>query len=474
MSARPTTNGLALKSNTTVLNNTTNTTTTGKPSHPECCTPKNALFCCHSPIISAHSPKAHTPIIMPVDAACPASSASTPLPPATAAKSSSAVPVRIPDLRALGMVDVSRARLVYRTESFEESAGPAAAAAASSPTPSTSAESTSSSAESSISGDRDDTELQQPVPQPLPRPKPTQQPPPPPPPIPNTTAAATATDNRMGVILRRATPPRRPLPVKQPDPIASVVLRKVVKQTGRLGPPPVQRPKGSPPPAKQRPAGASAAAKTALPIASTSLAPTPLPRVLPPIPALPAPPALPAKPPVNLLLTQKPVEVLRIEGDKIIIIKRIPRRKPPTAEEVARARAEADAAAQAAAVAAEKARIRSEKVHAAAREIVRQRRAAAEAARIAAGGDPRRKPRPAVRPAAVPQPVHSKEPVNKEPFCLVRQKVVLCVLVFVHLIECACVTQCMFPSLPPIPRVPQIKFIRIRPLNISTGSQAYN
>lgn len=429
MSAR-TTNGTVPKSSSTVLSNS-NKTTSKPPS--DCCTPKNALFCCHSPTISATSPKANTPIIMPVDAACPACtttnvSAAGPMPAAAAHQTSSAaVPVRIPDLRALGMVDVSRARLVYRTESYEDSQPPTAAA---SPTPSTSAESASESESTTSASACDDTELQQPVPQPLPRPKPTQQPPPPPPPTPTTST----TDSPMGVLLRRVTPPRRPLPVKQPDPIATVVLRKVVKQSQRFGPPPVRRSKGASPPAKTRTAAAAAAlpTKATLPTPSTSHAPLPIPCVLPPKPALPAP-APPAKP-VNLLLTQKPVEVLRIEGDKIIIIKRIPRRKPPTAEEVARLKAVADAAAEAAAAAAEKARIRSEKVHAAAREIVRQRRAVAEAARIAAGGDPRHKPRrPAHHPpgtgkaTAAAQPPRSKEPVNKEPFCLVRQQVVMSV-----------------------------------------------
>lgn len=309
--------------------------------------------------------------------------------------------VRIPDLRALTTLDVRRARIEYRTESFDDRSA-------------STASSTGSEPDDDDDDDVGDAEQQRPAPPRLPQPQPPQQPPPTPPPTPTTSSIADT--SVMGVMLRRVTPPRRPKPeIKKPD---AVVLRKVVKEPKRLGVPLAPRPKGSPPPVK----GAA--------VASAPPPPKPLPpppkaipkTIVPPPPPASAPPLPPAKP-VNLLLTQPPVEVLRIEGDKIIIIKRIPRKKPPTAEELARIKAEADAAEEARARVVEAARIRTARVRAAADEIIRQRKAARAAELLQSGGAvPKPVQRRPQKPAVKVKP-HSNEPKNKEPFREIRQKV---------------------------------------------------
>lgn len=279
----------------------------------------------------------------------------------------------------------------------------------------------------------------------------------------------------MGVLLRRVTPPRRPLPVKQPDPIQTVVLRKVEKpSTAKLRLPRVPIAKGSPPPPITKAMRNRAAQANTLPkasatptskhihtnIPSTSNAPSSpaaksaaaSPANQPAAAATPAP----AKPPVNLLLNRPPpTEIVRIEGDRIIIIKRIPRKKPPSAAEVAAAEAAAAAAARAAAEAAEKRRAREERVHARALEIIAERRAAREAAALAAGvklpaatqkhcllagqqhgHQAHRRTRTGAVVASARKTLN-REPLNREPFCLIRQKVKrVCGSVFV----------CMRPS----------------------------
>lgn len=222
--------------------------------------PKNALFICDLPICATHALT-----ILPADTAIPAKGPQ--------------IPVRVPDLRYLGMIDARKTTVEYRTEEIVET-----------PTP---------------------PEDQQPSPQPLPPPQPPQQPPPTPPPTPQET--------RLGIVLRRVSPKRRDLiPKKINDPTEGVVLRRA-DRNGLL-PPSLRRPRSPPP--KRKP--------YVKPKAPTPPPPPPPKEPTPPPPS-PPPPMIPEKPakPVNLLLNRPPVEVLRIEGDKIIIIRRIPKKKPP-------------------------------------------------------------------------------------------------------------------------------------------------
>lgn len=230
--------------------------------------PKNVLFSCALPICATHALT-----ILPPDTAIPAVGPQN--------------PVRVPNLRYLGMIDARKTTIEYRTE--EEP-----------PTP----------------PDDDD----QPSPHPLPPPQPPIQPPPTPPPTPQET--------RLGIVLRRVSPKKRELVIKKiSDPTEGVVLRRA-DRNGLL-PPSLRRPRSPPP--KRRP--------YVKPKPPTPPPPPPPkePTPLPPPP--PSPPKVPEKPakPVNLLLNRPPVEMLRIEGDKIIIIRRIPRRKPepPAAAEPA-------------------------------------------------------------------------------------------------------------------------------------------
>lgn len=218
--------------------------------------PKNALFTCHSPICLSQAPT-----LLPPDTAIPAKRLQ--------------IPLRVPDLRALGMIDARKTTVEYRVEEFSDT-----------PTP---------------------PDEQQPSPQPLPPPQPPQQPPPTPPPTPQET--------RLGVVLRRVSPKRRDsigVPKRINDPTAGVVLRRVDRNA--LLPPQLRRPRSPPP--KRKPIVKPSVVATA--------PPPPPPPPPPPAPKTPEPPPKP----VNLLLNRPPVEVLRIEGDKIIIIRRIPRQKP--------------------------------------------------------------------------------------------------------------------------------------------------
>lgn len=212
------------------------------------CTPRNALFCCHSPVC-LNGPK-----ILPVDYQT------------TIRQPVDVIPVSVPDLSKLGMMN-SNQRDVNKSEIQSE-----AVATGGKQLPSSSSSSTQ--------------------------------------------------DVRLGVVLRRVTPPRKTVMVKKSDPLMGVVLRKVEKHTLAIPKPrPAER---SPPPkkasAKNQPVVKKASPKQ--PAASSV--------VVPPVVVTPAP--IPTQP-VNLLKNRPPLEIHRIEGDKIIIIRRIPKAIPPAGQD---------------------------------------------------------------------------------------------------------------------------------------------
>lgn len=182
--------------------------------------------------------------------------------------------------------------------------------------------------------------------------------------IPNTAPnsinkSKTMIDIRHGVTLRRVSPPKRPITVKQPDgPLRDVVLRKVEKKT-LLEPPKTPRFEKSPPPRKltfnrNKPKHHAAALnKTNAKNAhnnhhhsnnNNNSAAKPGSKAIPKSKST-NDVALAAKqqqaaadaaakgkhkePQVNLLKTLRPLEVHKIEGDKIIIIRRVPKSKRP-------------------------------------------------------------------------------------------------------------------------------------------------
>lgn len=199
------------------------------------CTPRNALFCCHSPVC-LNGPK-----ILPIDY-----QATTRQP--------DVIPVSVPDLTKLAMMN-SNQRDVSKSEHQSEAAAG---------------------------------------------------------------KNALTQDVRLGVVLRRVTPPRKTVMVKKSDPLMGVVLRKVEKHTLAIPKPrPAER---SPPPKK-------ASAKTQ-PVVEKACPKQPF------VPTVVLPPVVPKPtPPVNLLLNRPPLEIHRIEGDKIIIIRRIPKAIPPAGQE---------------------------------------------------------------------------------------------------------------------------------------------
>lgn len=167
---------------------------------------------------------------------------------------------------------------------------------------------------------------------------------PPSPPVekmPNTiNKSQTMIDIRHGVTLRRVSPPKRPITVKtDAAPLTQVVLRKVERKT-LLEPPKIPRFEKSPPP-KKLTSNTNAKyqnhnnnnAKVA-----TAKNPTAMPKSKSTNDvALIAKQQLEATasnghkmPAINLLKTLKlPMEIHKIEGDKIIIIRRIPKSKRP-------------------------------------------------------------------------------------------------------------------------------------------------
>lgn len=203
------------------------------------CTPKNALFCCHSPVCLNSSPK-----ILPIDGQDYNRSVAD------------IVPVKIPDLTKISMLDVNQPS----KHTVPVSAIP--------------------------------TNVHKPVP--------------------TATMAVPQQETRLGVVLRRTSPQKKSIVVKKSEPMMGVVLRKVEKQS--LLPPKLRIADRSPPPKKL-----TAKPKKTIP------APPPEPKK-PEV--IPVPPPKPPKP-INLLKNRPPPEIYKIEGDKIIIIKRIPRAQPP-------------------------------------------------------------------------------------------------------------------------------------------------
>lgn len=140
-----------------------------------------------------------------------------------------------------------------------------------------------------------------------------------------------AIDVRHGVTLRRVSPPKRTITVKPEPPMMGVVLRKVEKKS-LLELPKPSRFGGSPPPKKLT---SKAKAKNQ---SAASNNPTAIPKSKSTNDV-----ALIAKqkqeattskvavvPKINLLKVHRPpLEIHKIEGDKIIIIRRIPRSKRP-------------------------------------------------------------------------------------------------------------------------------------------------
>lgn len=205
------------------------------------CTPRNALFCCHSPVC-LNGPK-----ILPIDY--------------QTTRQPDVIPVSVPDLTKLGMMNANQ-----RDSKKAEA----------------------QSTEAASTGGK----------------------------------VASAQDVRLGVVLRRVTPPRKTVMVKKSDPLMGVVLRKVEKHSLAI---PKPRPAERSPPPKKASAKVQPVVEKACP--KPLIAPA---VVIPPVVVTPAPKP---PPPVNLLLNRPPLEIHRIEGDKIIIIRRIPKANPPAGQE---------------------------------------------------------------------------------------------------------------------------------------------
>lgn len=157
-----------------------------------------------------------------------------------------------------------------------------------------------------------------------------------PPKVQHINKSQSAVDIRHGISLRRVTPPKCTVTVKKSDaPLMNVVLKKVEKKL--LEPPKPIKHEKSPPPKKLTSAATNAGIAITKPINKktksalnnqNSIAKSKSTNdVLKPIEInkISTAPAKPP-PPVNLLKTQRPpLEIHRIEGDKIIIIRRVPR-----------------------------------------------------------------------------------------------------------------------------------------------------
>lgn len=141
-----------------------------------------------------------------------------------------------------------------------------------------------------------------------------------------------AIDVRHGVTLRRVTPPKSTVTVRKNDaPMLNVVLRKVEK---KLLEPPKPKHEKSPPPKKLTAAATNAdvnilktkKSRNALNNQNAIAKSKSTNDVLTKQKEIAKEPAAKPPPPVNLLLTQRPpLEIHKIEGDKIIIIRRVPR-----------------------------------------------------------------------------------------------------------------------------------------------------
>lgn len=232
-------------------------------------TPKNALFCCHTPVClnAPNSPK-----LLPVDYQFD--------------QQFNVVPVSIPDLTKIDMDEV-----IYRNNSKNDTVQQQQRQQ---PVTTELSSSTSSSTPSL-----------------------------------STTKVAPAVpehDVRHGVVLRRVTPPRRNTSIKKSDqPLMNVVLKKV-DRTKLLAPPKPRGPERSPPPKKLATKKTqSTNSKTAATNTATTKKQDPSTNNNKNQPDIIVTPAPKPPPPVNLLKNRPPLEIHRIEGDKIIIIKRIPR-----------------------------------------------------------------------------------------------------------------------------------------------------
>lgn len=163
-----------------------------------------------------------------------------------------------------------------------------------------------------------------------------------------------AQDIRHGVALRRVTPPKSTVTVKRSDaPLMNVVLRKVEKKL--LEPPKPIKHERSPPPKKiplKSAAGLAVSASTSAIVEANSKNKKNKTRIASSdknatiakskstndvignqkektIGTSVKPTNAKPPPPVNLLKVHRPLEVHRIEGDKIIIIRRVPRAQRP-------------------------------------------------------------------------------------------------------------------------------------------------
>lgn len=231
------------------------------------CTPRNALFCCHTPICLTTSPK-----LLPIDHEF--------------SRQLNSVPVRIPDLSKLGTIDVTNGLSNHSQQQQQQQQPPSKTN-----TPTTAVTPVDSQS----------------------------------PPQPKTPKKALSPEIRHGVVLRRVSPPRKTIGLKKPDPpMMGVVLRKVDKNTLAL---PKPRPAERSPPPKKSLAKSSANKTVTSSSATKTVTAVPATANKPAIQVTPAPPKPP--PPVNLLKNRPPLEIHRIEGDKIIIIRKIPRARPP-------------------------------------------------------------------------------------------------------------------------------------------------
>lgn len=149
----------------------------------------------------------------------------------------------------------------------------------------------------------------------------------------------TMIDIRHGITLRRVSPQKRPITVKQDGPLRGVVLRKVEKKS-LLEPPKTPRFEKSPPPkkltnknkAKNHNAASNRNNANAIPKSKSTNDVALMAKQQLEAAAAAAAAASKGKhkvPQVNLLKTMRPLEIHKIEGDKIIIIRRVPKSKRP-------------------------------------------------------------------------------------------------------------------------------------------------
>lgn len=247
------------------------------------CAPRNALFCCRSPVCFNNSPKLVPPVEMDQSKA--------------ESGMRSVYPVTVPDLS-----DPQFYTNLMSQPSRADGAGAAAEASAS-----------------------DDPSAVAPL-----------------------NKSQSVQDIRHGVALRRVTPPKSTVTVKRSDaPLMNVVLRKVEKKL--LEPPKPIKHERSPPPkkisstttglatsastsalvepspnSKKKKSRAVACDKSAA-IAKSKSTNDVIGKQKEKAGAAAATAVAKPPPPVNLLKVHRPLEVHRIEGDKIIIIRRVPR-----------------------------------------------------------------------------------------------------------------------------------------------------